>query len=119
MYKRADNEELLAKVVAELGATAAVEVNPFYQELFESIVIDRAYQLKKWGDEFDAKNNPNDWTIEHIIPLPVPTDMNTFIEQSHIDNLQPLCPTCNASKTAKDRFTHKKDRHTPPHINPT
>lgn len=31
------------------------------QEVFEAIETERAYQVGKWGSEFDSKNTPNDW----------------------------------------------------------
>lgn len=30
-------------------------------KIFDEIRDEREYQKKKWGDEFDSKNTPNDW----------------------------------------------------------
>lgn len=31
------------------------------KEIYEQIDKERAYAFEKWGDEFDSKNNLNDW----------------------------------------------------------
>ena len=30
-------------------------------EIFEAIEAEREYQQRRWGNEFDHKNTPNDW----------------------------------------------------------
>ena len=31
------------------------------QEVFNAIETERDYQNRKWGNDFDSKNTPNDW----------------------------------------------------------
>jgi uncharacterized protein YcbX len=32
-----------------------------FESFVEEMDKERQYQVKKWGDEFDRKNTPNDW----------------------------------------------------------
>jgi hypothetical protein len=52
------------------------------QPIFHEIVDERAYQQGRWGDDFDAKNTPNDW-ISYVCRYataagPMPWDASTF-----------------------------------------
>ena len=38
----------------------------YFFEFINKVKAERDYQLKKWGDEFDRKNTPNDW-IAYIV----------------------------------------------------
>ena len=66
MYNRAEDNELLEAVKAQLAQRELdfgddVVQDEFFHNLIVSMVTERAYQMVKWGDEFDAKNTPNDW----------------------------------------------------------
>lgn len=34
---------------------------PYLDKILQEISDERKYQQERWGDEFDAKNTPNDW----------------------------------------------------------
>lgn len=36
-------------------------MNEYLYIFFDRMKTEREYQVKKWGDEFDRKNTPNDW----------------------------------------------------------
>jgi hypothetical protein len=43
-----------------------IETQNTREGFFDLIKSERNYQIKKWGDEFDKKNTPNDW-ISYIV----------------------------------------------------
>ena len=44
------------------------------------------------------------FTVDHKEPVPIGATLQEFIDFTEVNILQALCPKCNATKTAKDRW---------------
>lgn len=51
------------------------------RKIFDQIELERKYQDKKWGDEFDRKNTVNDWATYINIYLSRATTMGVSKEE--------------------------------------
>ena len=62
-------------------------------EFFEEMTKEREYQIQKWGNEFDAKNTPNDWVcyIAKYLGQAVTLPWNASVFQTALIKVATLC----------------------------
>jgi hypothetical protein len=75
---------------------------------YAEVVSERERQLQKWGDEFDAKNSPNDWTA-YIAAYVGKTVTMPFSHDAFRTALIKIAALCFAALEWSDRGM--KDRH--------
>ena len=61
MYHIPASPEIFEKAMEGFDPETFKADNEFFNNLISSMIAERAYQMEKWGDGFDADNTANDW----------------------------------------------------------